>query len=123
MAREVEHLLGPVWPARDTAEPVDLEAVEAAVRSNMHQAGAAGLSRLLEFEAPGCEETTPCRCGHSARYLESRSKAVLTAVRKAEYVRPYYLGEHCHRGQFPADIVLDVEDRELSPGVRRRSAP
>jgi len=29
---------------------------------------------------------------------------------------------HCHNGQFPADIELDIENTELSPGVRRMQA-
>jgi hypothetical protein len=57
-----------------------------------------------------------------ARYVELRSKPVLTAVGKAECLRPYYLCEHCHRGQFPVDVELDIENTELSPGVRRMLA-
>ena len=30
--------------------------------------------------------------------------------------------QHCHRGQFPMDVELDIENRELSPGVRRMLA-
>jgi len=29
---------------------------------------------------------------------------------------------HCHNGQFPADVELDIEDTEFSPGVRRMLA-
>jgi hypothetical protein len=47
---------------------------------------------------------------------------VLTAVGKVEISRPYYLCSHCHTGQFPADIELDIEDTESSPGVRRMQA-
>jgi hypothetical protein len=47
---------------------------------------------------------------------------VLTAVGVAEGVRPYYLCEPCHRGQFPVDVELAIENTELSPGVRRRLA-
>jgi len=43
-------------------------------------------------------------------------------VGKVEVSRPYYLCPHCHSGQFPADIELDVEDTEISPGVRRMLA-
>ena len=94
-----------------------------AIRSSMHQAGAAVLSQLLEFDPPSCEQRQlACACGHSARYVELRSKPVLTAVGNAECVRPYYLCEHCHRGQFPVDVALDVENTELSPGVRRMLA-
>ncbi len=36
--------------------------------------------------------------------------------------RPYYLCSHCHTGQFPADVELDIENTEISPGVRRMQA-
>jgi hypothetical protein len=47
---------------------------------------------------------------------------VLTAVGAAECLRPYYLCECCHHGQFPVDTELDIENTELSPGVRRMLA-
>jgi hypothetical protein len=102
---------------------LDLEAIEMAVRSAMHQAGAAVLTELLQFAAPEKEQRSiPCSCGHQARYRELRSKPVLTAVGKAEVSRPYYLCPHCHTGQFPADVELDIENTEFSPGVRRMQA-
>jgi hypothetical protein len=102
---------------------LDLEAVEMAIRSSMHQAGAAMLSQLLQFDPPSAEKRQlACPCGHSARYVEVRSKSVLTAVGAATCLRPYYLCDHCHHGQFPVDIELDIENVELSPGVRRMLA-
>lgn len=102
---------------------LDLEAIEMLVRSVMHQAGAAALTRLLEFAAPASEQRTiACSCGHQAHYRERRSKPILTAVGKVEVSRPYYLCPHCHTGQFPADVELDIENTELSPGVRRMQA-
>ena len=75
------------------------------------------LGQRLEFHPPNSERpATPCTCGHSARYVELRSKAVLIAVGVAECVRPYYRCEHCHRGQFPMDVELDVENRTFRPG-------
>ena len=64
----------------------------------------------------------PCPCGHTAQYQELRSKPVLTVVGRVRISRPYYLCAHCHQGQFPADVELDVEDTEVSPGVRRMLA-
>jgi hypothetical protein len=102
---------------------LDLEAIEMAVRSAMHRAGAAALSELLQFPAPAADQRTlPCSCGRQAHYRELRSKPVLTAVGQAEVSRPYYLCSHCHAGQFPADIELDIENTEFSPGVRRMQA-
>jgi hypothetical protein len=89
----------------------------------MHQAGAAALSKLLQFEAPpATRRTLPCGCGNQAHYRELRTKTILTVVGRAEISRPYYLCPHCHDGQFPDDIELDVEKTELSPGVRRMLA-
>ena len=94
-----------------------------AVRSAMHQAGAAGLAELLRFAAPAADQRAiPCSCGQQARYQELRSKTVLTAVGEVRISRPYYLCPHCHHGQFPADVELDIKDTESSPGVRRMEA-
>jgi hypothetical protein len=102
---------------------LDLESIEMAVRSAMHRAGAAALTELLQFPAPTAgERSLPCACGRQADYRELRSKPVLTAVGEVEVSRPYYLCPHCHAGQFPADVELDVENTEFSPGVRRMQA-
>jgi hypothetical protein len=112
-----------VLQGRHKTGRLDLEAVEMVVRSAMHRAGAAMMNRLLQFEAPPAEQRTmACTCGHPARYQELRSKPVLTAVGKVEVSRPYYLCPHCHRGQFPVDVELDIENTEFSPGVRRMQA-
>jgi len=63
-----------------------------------------------------------CACGQSAHYRELRSKPVLTVVGLVQASRPYYLCPHCHQGQFPADVELDIENTEFSPGVRRMFA-
>jgi len=102
---------------------LDLEAIEMIVRSAMHRAGASLLSQLLKFAAPPAEQRAiACACGHQAHYQELRSKPVLTAVGKVAVTRPYYLCPHCHNGQFPADVELDIENTESSPGVRRMEA-
>jgi len=101
----------------------DLEAVEMALRSALHQAGAAALSELLRFSAPSVEQRKlPCRCGGIAVYRGLRSKPVLTAVGPVQIERPYFLCPQCGDGQFPADVELDVENVEISPGVRRMLA-
>jgi hypothetical protein len=123
IAREVEHLLQLIFSERGKTGRLDLEAIEMAMRSAMHQAGAAALSELLKFDPPGPQQRQrPCACGHTAHYVELRSKPVVTAVGEAECLRPYYLCDRCHRGQFPIDVELDLENTELSPGVRRMLA-
>jgi len=116
-------LLRVLFHGRRQAGRLDLEAIEMAVRSAMHQAGAAALTELLQFPVPAADQRTlPCSCGQQAHYRELRSKSVLTAVGKVHVSRPYYLCLHCHTGQFPADVELDIEDTEFSPGVRRMQA-
>jgi hypothetical protein len=108
-----------VFQDRRKTGRLDLEATEMAVRSALHRAGAAALSRLLQFPAPTDEQrTVACPCGQQAHYHQLRTKPVLTAVGAAQVSRPYYWCPDCHAGQFPADVELDIENTEFSPGVR-----
>lgn len=112
-----------IFSGRRQSGHFDLEATEMVVRSAMHQAGATVLSKLLCFAEPAANQRTiPCACGHQAHYRELRSKPLLTAVGKVQVLRPYYVCRHCHVGQFPADVELDIENTEFSPGVRRMQA-
>ena len=116
-------LLTRIFSERHRTGQLDLEAIEMAARSAMHQAGAAALTELLHFPTPAVgQRILPCSCGQQAEYRGLRSKPVLTAVGKVEVSRPYYLCPHCHSGQFPADVELDIENTEFSPGVRRMQA-
>jgi hypothetical protein len=123
VAREINQLLGRIFAQRRKDGRTDLGAIETAVRSTVHRAGAAALSELLQFPVPAADlRTLPCSCGQSAPYGGLRSKPVLTVVGRVEVSRPYYLCPHCHAGQFPADVDLDIENTECSPGVRRMQA-
>jgi hypothetical protein len=89
----------------------------------MLSAGASALGQLLRFDPPESDHRLlPCPCGQQARYREMRSRHILSALGSVQLSRPYYLCEHCHRGQFPADIDLDVAHTDLSPAVRRMLA-
>jgi hypothetical protein len=123
VAREVGQWLNVLFRGRRKTGHMDLEASEIMIRSAMHRVGAVGITQLLQFPVPPAEQrTVPCSCGHTAHYQELRSKSVLTAVGPVEISRPYYLCPHCHNGRFPADVELDIENTELSPGVRRMQA-
>jgi hypothetical protein len=112
-----------IFQGRRKTGHLDLEAMEMAVRSAMHRAGAAALTELLEFPAPAkSHRTVACPCGQQAPYRELHSKPLLTAVGMVQVSRPYYLCPHCHTGQFPVDVALDIERTEFSPGVRRMQA-
>ena len=112
-----------VFEDRRKTGRLDLQATEMAMRSALRRAGAAALSQLLQFPAPTAEgRTRACPCGQPAHYREQRSKPVLSAVGPVEVLRPYYLCAHCGVGQLPADVELDIENTEFSPGVRRMQA-
>ncbi len=86
-----------IFQERRESGCLDLEAIEMAVRSALHHAGATALSRFLQFPVPAAEQRSrACPCGHSAGYQELRSKPVLTAVGEVTVWRPYYLCAHCH---------------------------
>ncbi len=94
-----------------------------AMRAAMHQAGATALSQLLRCDPPGPDQRgIPCPCGRKAHYREMRSRRILTVVGEVNFLRPWYLCEQCHQGQFPADAGFDIEGTDLSPGVRRMLA-
>jgi Uncharacterised protein family (UPF0236) len=107
-----------IFTARHKTGALDLEAVEMALRAALQQAGAAGLSQLLRQESPA-EPYLPCCCGGQARYKGMRTKPLLTVLGRAKMQRAYYWCSRCQQGQFSADTALDVENTELSPGVRR----
>ena len=112
-----------IFQERRKTGRLDLEAIEMAVRSAMHHAGATALSELLQFPVPAADQRSiPCGCGGQAVYQELRCKPVLTAVGEVTVSRPYYLCPRCHHGQFPVDVELDIEHTEFSPGVRRMQA-
>ena len=112
-----------VFQGRRKTGHLDLEALETIVRSAMHRAGAAALGEVLRFPVPTTEQRSlPCACGQQAYYRELRARAVLTAVGTVIVSRPYYLCPHCHIGQSPADVELDIENSDFSPGVRRMQA-
>jgi len=94
-----------------------------AFRAVTHQAGAAALTQLLQFPEPAADERAiACPCGHQARYRQLRSRRLVTVLGEVDLLRPWYFCVHCHNGQFPVDRLLDVENRDCSPGVRRMQA-
>ncbi|MGD0220970.1 MAG: hypothetical protein ABSF71_01425 [Terriglobia bacterium] len=123
VTREVDQLWRVIFNDRRQSGRLDLGATEMVVRSAMHRAGAASLTRWLRFAPPAADQRTlSCPCGHLAPYRELRSKPLLTVVGTVEVLRPYCLCPHCHAGQFPADAELDIANTEFSPGVRRMQA-
>ena len=121
VAREIDTLLSVIFAERHKTGGLDLEAVEMALRTALHAAGAAGLSELLRLPCL-TQPSLPCPCGGKARFKGMRTKPLVTVLGPAELLRPYYWCSDCHQGQFPSDAALDVEDTGCSPGVRRMLA-
>lgn len=77
ITRELEHLLQLIFSERGRTGGLDLEPMEMAMRSAMHQAGAAALGELLKCDPPGPgERQRACTCGHMADYVELGSRGV-----------------------------------------------
>jgi hypothetical protein len=112
-----------IFRNRGTTGSFDLESVETAIRAAMHQAGAAALTQLLQFQTPHADQRSiPCSCGRTARFKEMRNKTFLSVVGPIRIRRPYYFCAHCCKGQAPLDRELGIAGREASPGVRRMEA-
>jgi len=112
-----------IFADRHKTGQLDLEAAEMAIRSTVHQTGADAVTELLRLSPPDDDRRSiPCACGRVARYEGMRSRPILTVVGWARTERPYYLCPVCHTGQFPADVELDIDKTDFSPGVRRMLA-
>jgi len=60
---------------------LDLEALEPALRSSMHQIGGVLLEKLLNSDGGGYRGTKiPCSQGHGAEFVEYRCKEVRTVL-------------------------------------------
>lgn len=124
VAREVNQLLGRIFAQRRKDGRTDLEAVESALRTALHQAGAGALSELLQFEIPEADQRQlPCRCGHQAQYQEIRCKLILTIVGAVRIARPYYL---CYDEICPSHVGRRIgakkQNRALINGRSARSS-
>jgi hypothetical protein len=98
----------------------DLEAWEMGLRGRMHRVGAALLEQLLNGDGSGYQGSRPC-CpqGHTAVFVQHRSKQLLTVLGPVEVRRAYYHCPACQAGMIPRDEVLDIVGSSFSPGVRR----
>ena len=112
----MERWLGQVLEEDET----DLEAWEMGLRDRMHRVGAVLLEQLLNGDGKGYEGSrSSCPQGHTAVFVEHRSKQVLTVLGLVEVRRAYYHCPTCQAGRIPRDEVLDIVGSSFSPGVRR----
>ena len=99
---------------------MNLEALELALRSAMHQIGGVLLEKLLNSDEGGYSGTRiNCGQGHPAEFVEYRRKEVLTVLSRVAVQRAYYYCPVCAGGVIPKDQELDMVGTCFSPGVRR----
>lgn len=60
-----------------------------------------------------------CGEGHRAKFIDYRTKHLVTVLSSVEVERAYYYCGHCREGVIPKDQHLDIVDSSFSPGVRR----
>ncbi len=108
------------WSDQARTGHFDLEALEGAIRSSMHQIGGVLLEKLVNSDAGGHRgPRIDCGRGHQAEFVEYRSKEVVTVLSAIEVRRAYYHCAGCGSGVIPKDRELDIVDTGFSPGVRR----
>lgn len=90
-----------------------------AIRSSMHQVGGVLLEGLLHMDTGYRGPRTKCRRGHQAKFVDYRSKDVLTVLSRIRLHRGYYHCAPCQEGVIPRDAELDIVSTSFSPGVRR----
>jgi hypothetical protein len=91
-----------------------------AIRSSAHRLGGSLLEKLLNAGDWGYRgRSIECGRGHRAKFIDYRSKHLVTVLSPVEVERAYYYCETCREGWVPRDADLDVSGTGLSPGVRR----
>jgi len=56
-------------------------------------------------------------CQESARFVEYRTKAVVSLIGDVRLSRAYYHCRHCHQGHVPWDQTLRLSSQRLTPGA------
>ncbi len=86
----------------------------------MQQVGGQILEKLLNADDGGYRGSRiDCPKGHRAKFMEYRTKHLVTALSSVEVERAYYYCGRCRDGVIPKDQELDIVDSSFSPGVRR----
>jgi len=101
---------------------LDLEASEMAIRSSMHEVGGVLLEKLLDTDSGHRGPRIACGRGHEAKFVDYRTKTVLTVLSSIRVRRGYYHCAVCQQGVIPKDLALDIVNTSFSPGVRRLMA-
>lgn len=101
----------------------DLEAMEAALKAAVLEAGARLLEEFMNTLGAGRRaEPVNCPCGEAMASRGVRPKKVLTLLGPVQYRRTLFQCPKCRRTRYPGDEALDLVCTSRSPGVRRQVA-
>ena len=104
----------------DAVEDWDFEAIETAARRKAMRVAARAVEQRFNADiSDHSGPTTPCACGHAARYVDRREKTFNSVLGPLTLKRAYYHCAACEAGFCPRDRALGLEDLSLSPGVLR----
>ena len=101
-----------------TGRPLDLEALETAVRARALAVAGSVLERALNAEPQEKDAVCPS-CKGPARYAGKPSKTFLSLLGNLTLIRSYFLCPACGEGFFPKDRRLGVA--ETGVAFRTRS--
>jgi len=105
---------------RNKGEPIDLEAVETALREMGQRLSCSLLEKVIDADGGlYLGNRIDCGRGHQARYVEQREKELVTVVGAVPVRRAYYHCGRCRAGVIPKDVALDIVVTSFSPGVKR----
>ena len=119
VTREIDTLLPRIFAERRKTGERDIEAVELALGTALHAAGAAGLTELLREPGP-VQTSVPCSCGGKARFKDMRLKPILTVLGAAKMLRAYYWCPDCRQGQFAAAKAVERVTETMGADIARR---
>ena len=120
--QSLEHQFQQILADRHRTGLLDLEAVELAIRSTVHETGAAAIRELLRCHPPGRDHRAiPCACGQRPNMkacVPGRSSRLWLGTDRPTLL----LVPACNSGQFPEEVPLAIGKTDFSPGVRRMLA-
>lgn len=77
------------------------------------------MEKLLNAELGYRGAKVDCVKGHHAKFIQYRSKQLVTVLSGVSIERAYYHCAECGSGVIPKDEELDIAGTSFSPGVRR----
>lgn len=108
------------WFRAGLSEAGSLSDMERIARERLKEIGRRAFECWLrEEERRYPTERVACECGGEAVYVRRRGGQLRTVLGVVNYVRAYYLCEHCHQGVYPLDKRLGLRPNAMSAELER----